>query len=574
MNRFLSFAFLFLLTSSVAAQKWPTPYELSGKKRTATYDECVSWYQNLQKAFPKISSFESIGLSDDGSPIYVFRIHGENANDKIKLLINNNIHPGEPEGTDASMLFCRDLLMNKNRLKEWQSIDIHVVCQYNVDGTRNQSCCTRANQNGPENQGFRGNARNLDLNRDFIKADSRNARAFATYFSKHKFDFFIDNHTSNGADYQYVLTYFHTRPEKLVFPLNRMIGRVDSSLKRDLLAKGWPTSPYVETMKAIPDSGIHAFWETGRYATGYAALQHCMGFTVETHMLKPFDQRVDATLAFLNAFNLAIMPLKSEVADFARRVKWIGNRRPAQKAQWEMLNYSLDEKRFDTFTFLGFEHGYKTSEVTGLPRLYYDRNRPWAHPIKYYKYFNPTDSALIPRYYVIPYAWAEVRERLAMNGIEYKLLSTDTTLTMRMSYITGFETAKSPYEGHYLHHSIQTRDTLLPIPVKTGAWLVPVNQSNVKFLAAVLEPRAPDSYFAWNFFDAIVQQKEWFSDYVWADKAEEILKNDAKLKKQFEEKRNADKDFSSNAWAQWEWIYKHSSYYEKTHRLYPIGRVD
>jgi hypothetical protein len=145
---------------------------------------------------------------------------------------------------------------------------------------------------------------------------------------------------------------------------------------------------------------------------------------------------------------------------------------------------------------------------------------------------------------------------------------------MRVSYIDDFETVKSPYEGHYLHYNIKTRDTIMPLMIRRGDCLVPVNQANVKFLAAVLEPRAPDSYFAWNFFDAILQQKEGFSDYVWADKAEEILKNDADLRLRFEKKREEDKKFANDAWAQWDWIYKHSDYYEKTHRLYPIGRID
>jgi hypothetical protein len=553
MPKVLIASVFFLGALCVSAQEMPTPYELSGKKRTATYDECVAWYQSLNKKFPKYSSFESIGLSDGGNPIYVFRIFGDNPSNKLKLLINNNIHPGEPEGTDASMLFCRDLLFNTKRQNELQSIDIHVICQYNTDGSRNQSCCTRANQNGPENQGFRGNARNLDLNRDFIKSDSRNARAFATYFSKHKFDFFIDNHTSNGADYQYVLTYFHTRPEKLSAPLNSTILRLDSALKKDLLSRGWPTAPYVETMKTVPDSGIHAFWETGRYATGYAALHHCMGFTVETHMLKPFNQRVDATLAFLNSFTQSVIPLKAEAVDFAKRVKVAGNRKAAQKAHFEMLNFQLDTRQFDTISFLGYEYGYKKSEVTGLPRLYYNRSRPWTKPIKYYRYFKPTDSALIPRYYVIPFAWSEVRERLSLNSIEYKLVSTDTLTSMRVSYIDDFETVKSPYEGHYLHYNIKTRDTIMPLMIRRGDCLVPVNQANVKFLAAVLEG---------------------FSDYVWADKAEEILKNDADLRLRFEKKREEDKKFANDAWAQWDWIYKHSDYYEKTHRLYPIGRID
>lgn len=565
---------LALLTAVTAqSQPWQTPYEKSGKTRTATYDECVSWYRSMHHAFPEATEFDSIGLSDGGSHIYVFRIHNGQPEGKVKLLVNNNIHPGEPEGTDASMLLVRQWLTAPRMAGIRQAVDLHIVCQYNVDGSLNQSCCTRANQNGPENQGFRGNARNLDLNRDFIKCDSRNARALVQYFTKTGFDYFIDNHTSNGADYQYVLTYFHTRPEKLLTGVNSLIEQVNAEVRDSLQLRGWPTAPYVETVKHVPDSGIGAFWESGRFATGFAALHHCMGFTVETHMLKPFPQRVDATLAFLQAFSACIAGRQQQTLELRGNLNQSRNRR-LEGTHTEFLNYTHDMSKWDKIPFLGYRYGYKNSPVTGLPRLYYDRSQPWRDSVRYYRYFTPTDSAKLPKYYIVPWAWGEVTERLSLNGIAKKLISTDTTLWLRVSYITGYETVKNPYEGHYLHYNVKTRDTLMPVKVHRGDWLVPVNRSNHKFLAAVLEPRAPDSYFAWNFFDAVLQQKEGFSDYVWADKAEEILAKDTALASAFRLKRSQDKAFAENAWAQWVWIYHHSPYYESTHNLYPVYRLD
>jgi hypothetical protein len=566
---------LFILLSCLneaASQLFITPYENSGKTRTATYSECTEWYRKLHFSYPQITSFDSIGFSDGGNPIYVFRIFGQEPQSKIRLLIMNNIHPGEPEGTDASMLLARELLSGKEG-RLLNNIDLHIICQYNTDGTRNQSCCTRANQDGPVNQGFRANARNLDLNRDFIKCDSRNAEAFVQYFTKNRFDYFIDNHTSNGADYQYVLTYFHTRQEKLIPGASALIEQVDKELKNNLSKQGWPTAPYVETVKGVPDSGIFAFWESGRYATGFAALNHCMGFTVETHMLKPFPQRVDATLAFMKVFMETVSQKTGQALEVRNHILR-GQQRKLSGTHYEPLQFRADMSRFDTILFRGYEYGYKTSPVTGLPRLYYDRNKPWMKPVRYYRYFTATDSAKLPRYYVIPSAWHEVIERLTANGIYMSGISSDTTMDMRMSYIQKFETVGSPYEGHYLHYNIQSRDTLISFKIHRGDRLVKVTESNHKFLAAVLEPRAPDSYFAWNFFDAILQQKEGYSEYVWADKAEELLKQNPDLKKRFEAKKAADKEFSGNASAQFDWIYKNSAYYERTHRLYPVGRID
>lgn len=571
-NRLLLTLLPALFAGGLSAQLNRTPYENSGKTRTATYAECREWYREVNLAFPEITRFDSIGISDGGLPIYVFQIVGSSAENKVKLLINNNIHPGEPEGTDASMLFVREIL--SGRLKNLQnSLEVHIICQYNTDGSLNQSCCTRANQDGPANQGFRGNARNLDLNRDFIKCDSRNAKAFSRYFTRHHFDYFIDNHTSNGADYQYVLTYFHTRREKLIAGASSLIEDVDKAVKDSLLINGWPTAPYVETIKHVPDSGIMAFWESGRYATGYASLHHCMGFTVETHMLKPFPQRVDATLAFLREFAETVSAKREQTLTFRNYVQRSYSRK-LQGTHFEPLNHKPDFSRFDTIPFRGFEHGYKNSTITGMPRLYYDRNKPWQKPVRYFKYFRPADSARLPRFYVIPSAWYDVLERLELNGIKTSAISSDTNMLMRMSLIRQFESVSFPYEGHYLHYNIQTSDTLMAFQLRRGDKLIAVTEGNHKFLAAVLEPRAPDSYFAWNFFDAVLQQKEGYSEYVWADKAEEILKNNPELKRQFELKKSSDSAFSRNAHAQYDWIYKHSPYYEKTHRVYPVGRID
>ncbi|MBL7811319.1 MAG: hypothetical protein JNL57_03765 [Bacteroidetes bacterium] len=550
----------------------PTPCEKSGQTATATYEECVQWYRQLHAAYPAETTLDSIGYGDVPRLIWVFRIRaGAGPLKRIKVLVNNNIHPGEPEGTDASMMLARDLL-TKPELKELAgAVDLHIICQYNVDGTLNRSCCTRANQDGPPELGFRGNGRNLDLNRDFIKCDSRNAQAFVKYFSKQKFDFMVDNHTSDGADYQYVLTYFHTRPEKLETALGSFLTGMDKTLKSRLEKAGWPTAPYVETRRDIPDSGINAFWETGRYATGYAALHHCLGFTVETHMLKPFKNRVEATYGFMLEW---LREIRAQAPAYLLAKKSLEGKGRNPGPEYAVLNWQQDPTRWDTIPFLGFEHTHKISSLTGQSRLYYDRSKPWSGNVKYYHYYTPTDSVRLPRYYIIPFAWKEVAERLQWNGMPVKMVPFDSLTRLRVSYITRAEAGKSPYEGHFVHHGVTTRDTLLYRPVYKGDYIVTVNAENYRFLSSVLEPRAPDSYFAWGFFDAVLQQKEWFSDYVWVDKAEELLQKDPALKKEFDGKRASDAAFAADARAQLVWIYRNSAYYEATHNLYPIYRLD
>ncbi len=573
-----------------------TPFEKSGGLATASYFECVAWYRKLAKAFPAYCALTTIGLGDAGKDIYVFKLLGERMgrmdrlgqNDegipagpgvkpspKVKILINNNIHPGEPEGTDASMLLLRDLLFFG---QYWQQtlpyLELHVVCQYNVDGTLNRNAHSRANQNGPVEYGFRGNAQNLDLNRDFIKMDSRNAKALVFLMATEQYHLFVDNHTSNGADYQYVLTYFHTRPEKLMPEIVPNLAQVERSLKTRLEKQDWPTAPYVETVKTVPDSGLCAFWESGRYATGFAALHNTIGYTVETHMLKPFSQRMLATLAFMEQF------LTVSTSD-SLRAQWEGNCRAGllrqvdpKQVRYLPIAHALDMKQYEMIPFRGFEFGYKPSDVTGADRLVYDTRKPWEKSVKYYDRYRATDSVRVPQAYIIPFAYDDVIQKLKRNGIALRNVPFDTLVSLRVSFIVDYKTVSAPYEKHYLHHGVKTRDTVIKVMVRAGDVVAVVKPDNERFLTAVLEPRAADSYFAWNAFDGILQQKEGYSDYVFEDKAADWLKAHPDKYAELQRKKAQDPAFAKDAWAQLNWVYKQTEHYEPTHNLYPVYRVD
>ena len=572
-----------------------TPFEKSKGLGTANYFECVAWYKQLAATFPAYCSLQSIGLGDAGKDIYVLKLNGAamgtmdrfgngdigiEAGPKaenipvVKVLINNNIHPGEPEGTDASMILLRDLLFFG---QYWQDVlpylQLHVICQYNVDGTLNRSGTSRANQNGPVEYGFRGNAQNLDLNRDFIKMDSRNAKSLVGLMAKEQYDLFIDNHTSNGADYQYVLTYFHTRPEKLQPGLSEVLLPFETSLKERLTLNRWPTAPYVETLKTIPDSGLFAFWESGRYATGFAALHHTLGYTVETHMLKPFSQRMLGTLAFMEQFLLTATSPSMRNAFTTSRRKYV-DFAPKPVGKWMPIQFQLDPSSYKEIPFLGFESGYRPSEISGADRLVYDRSKPWSKTVKYYDRYRCTDSILVPAAYVVPFAYGDVIQKLKLNKVECKPIPFDTLTKLRVSYITEFKTVNHPYEKHYMHHGVKTNDTVIFVQLRAGDVVVPVTSVNAKFVVSVLEPRAADSYFAWNAFDGVLMQKEGYSDYVFEDLAADWLKAHPEKRAEFLRKKANDSEFAKDAWGQLNWVYKQSAHYEKSHNLYPVYRLD
>ncbi|HLW50282.1 MAG TPA: M14 family zinc carboxypeptidase [Sphingobacteriaceae bacterium] len=538
---------------------------------TATYQETMAFYQNLDQNYDQCKLLE-YGNTDFGEPLRllvlskdkIFDPQAAKASGKLVLLINNGIHPGEPEGIDASMMLARDLLkadlLPKNMV-------ICIIPVYNVGGMNNRGR-SRANQNGPEAYGFRGNARNLDLNRDFIKTDSRNSRTFQEIFQTWQPDVFMDTHTSNGADYQYIMTLIDTQRDKLHPELAELAPRITGELYNRMEKSGFPMVPYVSFRGRTPESGIVSFMEGPRYSTGYAALHHTIGYMPETHMLKTYAQRVHSTYALLNHY-IQVSSEQAEEIKSARKMALEASR--SQKRF--TLTYTLDTNRYEEIDFMGFESGSKPSEVSGQPRLFYDRDKPFTRKIRYYNRYKPVLEIEKPQAYVIPQAWHEVISLLQLNGVKVQQLERDTLMELDMYYITDFQTARAPYEGHYNHSQVKLRTERQQVQFYKGDYLVYMDQAANRYVVETLEPQAPDSFFNWNFFDSILSRKEYFSAYVFEDEAAQILRDNPELRAAFEEAKASDEQLRSNAQAQLSWIHSNSDYAEKTHMRYPIGRL-
>ena len=570
MRKILVF-FLLLANFSIMAQQ--TPYEQSGKKETTTYDKAISYYKSLVKLYPK-SKLLTYGSTDFGKPLHLLILSRDQvfepsairkANKRI-LLINNGIHPGEPEGVDASMMLARDLL-SANKLPK--DVVICIIPMYNIDGSFNRSGTSRANQNGPVAYGFRGNSKNLDLNRDFIKTDSKNAAAFQLIFNTWQPEIFVDTHTSNGADYQYVMTLIPTQKDKLNGILSAYLTKtLVPELYKGMEQKGYPMIPYVNSIGQTPETGITGFIESPRYSTGYTTLHNTIGFMPETHMLKSYDLRVDATYKLLQTYIDVVQ----------RDAKIIGeNKRKADEfvaVQKEFpLEWALNKNESDSIPFKGFQAGKKPSEVSGIDRLYYDRNKPFTKNIKEYNKFEPAVSVRKPIAYIIPKAWDRVIALLKLNNVKIEQLKTDTKITVESYYIGDFKTVTRPYEGHYLHSAVKLNPVAQTLQYYAGDFVVYVNQFTNRYIVETLEPQATDSFFNWNFFDSILDMKEHYSAYVFEDTAAELLKNNPKLKAQLDEKKATDTVFAKSGAAQLEFVYKNSDYYEKTHNRYPVSRL-
>lgn len=552
---------------------FPTRFETSAGKETATYEEVIDFYIRLAREFPEIN-VQTIGETDSGHPLHMVTYNPDSdfnfqkiGKDKLVLLINNGIHPGESDGIDATMILFRDYALN--RLSPPGNVVLATIPVYNVGGAINRNSTTRVNQNGPKSYGFRGNAGNYDLNRDFIKNDTRNARTFARIFHTVNPDLFVDTHVSNGADYQYTLTHIFTQHDKLGAPLGRYIQKVFlPSLKDTLDASGWKLTPYVNVEGTPPDNGFVQFMDSPRYSTGYAALWNTPGVMVETHMLKPYEDRVKGTFAFLHSM---IKVAESRFEEI-RAVREEAGENFAGSGYYP-LNYEIDSTRVDTLQFDGFRADTLISAVTGLPRLKYDRSKPFTKKIPYWDNYIAKDSVAVPRAYLVKKNLREIMALLDANAIQYTTLEKDTVITVESYKITGTNTSTSSYEGHYPHYGTTVTGSLLTVSFEAGDYVIPTNQPGLRYLLETLEPQAVDSFFNWNFFDTVLQQKEGFSGYVFEDIAVALLTSSEALRLEFENIKKEDPEFAANSDAQLQWIYERSPYREDAYLRYPVYRL-
>ena len=566
-----------LYTSLFAQEELTTVFERSKGTETATYQEGIAYWKTFAESFEAVQIQEA-GETDSGQPLHLVTIDIDKDFDdraavaergKVVVLINNGIHPGEADGIEASMMLARDLMMTKNGMSILEHVVVHIIPFYNVGGALNRNSGTRANQNGPLSYGFRGNARNYDLNRDFIKADSRNARSFQELFQALQPDVFVDTHVSNGADYQYVLTLISTQEDKLGFAQGKLMREVmEPALYDEMQRDGILMTPFVNIYSNPPDSGWVQFMDAPRYSTGYASLYQCIGFMTETHMLKSFEDRVLATYAFLEK----LLALSGE------RHEEILKAKAESRAAWQAveeypLSYSHDAEKPTMLKFRGYTASKRPSEVTGFDRMYYDREAPFEKEVPWFNFFAPAYTVKVPAYYYIPYAWRHIAEELQRNGVEVIALDKDKLADTEQYKITDYETVKMPYEGHYIHYNVAVETLPVSLALPASGYLVNTRQPGIRYIMETLEPQASDSWFAWNAFDAILQQKEHFSPYVFEDEAAEILRTDKDLKKAFEQKKVNDPDFAKNWYAQLSFIYEHTDHYELAHKRYPILRV-
>ena len=559
---------------SFTAHSQTTVFEQSKGQETPDYFGIIDWWTKLDAKAPQVKML-TMGPTDAGYPLHLVIVSNDRDFDftslrkknKRIILINNGIHPGEPDGIDASMLLVRDIVTGKTKLPD--NIVLAIIPVYNIGGCLNRSPYYRVDQDGPKEFGSRGNSQNLDLNRDFIKCDSKEARSFAEIFHLCDPDVFVDNHVSNGADYQHVMTLISSQRSKLGGVMGEFMDKqFEPGIYALMKQKGYDLIPYVNAFGDTPDSGWPEFLEGPRYSSGYATLWHTFAFVPETHMLKPYPQRVQSTYALMESF-IDFTHKNSAAIKNAREQQ----KQAAKTAAQFPLGWTVDRSKYAEMTFKGYEAGRKPSEISGQPRLYYDRSKPYEKKVKFYNVYQPKTYVQKPSAYIVPQGWWKVIDLLKLNKVQMRRLGADTTIEVEVYRIEDYKTAPRQFEMHHLNSDVKVSTSVKQMKFRKGDYYIPMNQVANRFITEVLEPQSDDSYFAWNFFDGILGQKEGFSSYVFEETAKEILQQYPDIRQKLEARRATDTAFAKSGSQQLNFVFQNSPYAEPAFMRYPVFRV-
>lgn len=588
-NLFICLSILLLASCAAKVDKeftFEIPFEKSNNTETATYEETIEFCENISKASPWIH-YDVLGQSAQGRdlPVLIVDKNGNFTSDKVKqtenaiLLIQANIHPGEPDGNDAGMLLLRDIAITKEQEALLENLTIIFIPAFNADGLVRFGPYNRINQNGPKEMGWRTNAQNLNLNRDFLKADAPEMKAWLKFFNEWLPDFFIDCHVTDGADYQYIVTYGLETHGNMAEELTEW--QKDTYLKTiepQMFEAGFPMFPYVAFRRwHDPRSGLRSWVANPMLSEGYTAIQNRPGLLIETHMLKPFKDRV---LATYQTIKLTAKLLNRENKNLRQLIQQADTYTASE--DFRKIEFPITYKNSGDSVmvdFLGVEYDIIESDLTGGLWFQYYPDKPKSFQIPFFNHMIPDKSIKIPEAYIIPAEWNEVIDRLEIHGIEYSTLKKDTEIEVNSYKFTNINWGggsyfadSGPREGR-LPVNCRANPIIEKRPFPKGSVVVKTNQRTARVIAHIFEPEAPDSYLYWGFFNALFEQKEYAETYVMEVEARKMLKNNPKLQKEFEEFKKQNPELASNQWVVCNWFYEKSNWKDAKKEVYPVGKI-
>lgn len=556
-----------------------TKAEETGFTETADYEETMEYFRKLDEASGNNSKMIKIGVSPQGRDLNCFiaakggeftPAKARNAGKPVMLVING-IHSGEIMGKDASAILLRKILITKEKESLLDSVVLLVIPIFNVDGHERSSKYNRINQNGPNEKGWRYTAQNLNLNRDFTKADAPEMKAFLELYNEWLPDFLIDNHSTNGADYQYTITYAISKsldvpPSIRNWVRNEFVPFVEKGTEE----KGFLISPYVEYRKRDLNNGIEDWMPMPRFSNGYTSIQNRPGLLIETHAIKPYKDRTLSTVAVMESvLELINKDPKKLIEINLEADKYVINHY-VEEGNAYPVSFEITDKS-DPFLYKGKEYDTRYSIITGN-EMNFLSDKTFEKEVPYYSYAKVTDSIYIPKAYIIPQEWMDVIDVLKLHGVKMEQLGSETDFTVEKYKFSDVKFRNTPYEGRFIpSYTFKIFEEV--ITANEGDYIIYPDQRAIGAAVNLLEPKYEDSFVKWGFFNTIFQYGEYFSPYKMEPVAKKMMEENPDLREEFEQKLTEDESFRNNYWRRLYFFYERSPYYDEKYNVYPVMRV-
>ncbi len=562
---------------------WITPAETAHFRTTPSYADTRAYLERLAAAAPDTIRLTRFGVSPEGRDLMLvvaagggeFTPEAARKSGKQILMVQAGIHAGEIEGKDAGLMLLRDLALDHGR-KLPHLLD-HTVLVYlpifNVDGHENSSPYNRINQNGPASMGFRANAQNLNLNRDYLKADAPEMQAWLKLFHDWLPDFFVDIHTTNGADYQYDLTWYTEDwgpldPAVVAWQNTALRQRVFPATEK----RGHLLSQYLE-LKDHRDisKGIVNFGSGARFSTGYVALQNRAGLLVETHMLKSYENRVRSTYDLIASI---LDEFRAHPGELRKAVETADRNTIARKAGAEFAVWFRTTEKPIQYPLKAVDYTQSHSDISNDTWVQYDPARPRTIEVPFWQALEPARHLNLPAAYVVPSGWPQIIEKLQQHGIAFTRLQKPQTFDVERYRLDNPVWATAPFEGRLMIRSFDAKMENARVEFPAGSVVVRLDQRAANVAVNLLEPDAPDSLLRWGLFNAIFEEKEYGDARVLEKLAREMLARDPALQREFDDKLASDKAFAADPDARLDFFYRHSPWYAQQNvGVYPVVRL-
>jgi murein tripeptide amidase MpaA len=598
-NTFFAIVLLTFLPLGIRAQAapdWHTPAEASDYRATPEYAETIAYLERIAAAAPGQVRIENFGKTGEGRDLKiviaskdgVFDPAAIHASGRVILLVQNSIHAGEMDGKDSCLALLRDIAITKTKAALLDHVVLIFIPVYNIDGHERRSAYNRINQNGPELAGWRGNASNLNLNRDYMKADAPETRAFLKMFHRWLPDFFVDDHVTDGMDYQYDMTFLIDETPDVAPATAKWIHEtLTPKLDAQVNASGHKSFPTLINLNddTDPAKGLSFNSNQPRFSTGYMILENRPGLLVELHMLKDYRTRVTGNYEILRALLEVMNRDAAKLIALNHEADQAAARLGAHPLGNEKFPLAIDGNGETTpVVFHGYQYTRALSELSGGMWIQYS-HEPWNVSLPIAIGAKVTASTTPPAAYIVPPQWTRVIKVLAAHDLATRRTTVPWTGKVERYRCSGMQWQGPPFEGRhpifpgegagaqpgrYGQCALTTETMTFP----AGSVVVPLDQRLSKVAIHWLEPEAPDSALRWGFFDSIFEQKEYGEGYVLERLARKNLAKDPALKAEFERRIQADPRFAASPDARLEFFYERSPWFLANHiGEYPVGRL-